>query len=208
MSIFSFFLSGIVLGFTQGCSPGPHSALVVSQTLRGSFRQGTLVAFAPVLATFPILLITIPLASFLSVYASGLGILALIGASYLFFIAFETFKTQEFQVGEMKSHAHPFWMGFNAALLSPHPYLFWSTAGATLLLGAYQAGATAAILFLVGFLGVFFLAKMILVFLSSRLKSGIQGKGFIVLMRSLSALLAIFAVMLCLDGFKLLGVSL
>lgn len=207
--ILSFFLSGVALGFTQGCSPGPHSALVVSETLRRNARKGSIVAFAPVIATIPILAITLPLAAFFSNYKLGLAILALIGGAYLLYIAWETARTSQFEVQDSNTAGrNPFWLGFNAALLSPHPYLFWSTAGATLLLGAYKAGLLAALLFLSSFLGVFFIAKLGLVFLASRLKSGVEGKGFVVLMRVLSLALVFFAVTLWVDAFKLMGVIL
>lgn len=203
----SFILSGIALGFTQGCSPGPHSALVVSQTLKGNMREGSLVAFAPVIATFPILAITLPFASFLSAHKTGLAVLALIGGLYLFFIAWETAKTNEFSIGNTNALQNPFWRGFNATLLSPHPYLFWSTAGATLLVTAYAAGSMAAALFLLSFLSVLLLSKLGLVLLANRLKAGVSGKGFVILMRVLAIVLVIFACSLWVDGLRLIGVQ-
>ena len=64
MSIWYFISSAAFLGFGQGWTPGPHSALVVSSAVQNGFRKAAWVAFGPVAATPIILGLTVPLASF------------------------------------------------------------------------------------------------------------------------------------------------
>ena len=51
-----FMTSGILLGLSGGLSPGPLTALVISQTLRFGAREGMLVALAPILTDGPLVL--------------------------------------------------------------------------------------------------------------------------------------------------------
>ena len=55
-SIYYFMTSGIVLGLSGGLSPGPLTALVISQTLRFGARGGMLVALAPILTDAPLVI--------------------------------------------------------------------------------------------------------------------------------------------------------
>lgn len=207
MTILSILLSGVLLGATQGGSPGPHSALLISETLKSGFQRGISIAFAPVVATFPILLITIPFASQIAQHRVGLGILALIGAIYLGFIGVGSFQSANLKTESLpKRPISPFWSGFNSTLLSPHPYLFWSTAGAALLVSAYENSLLTAVMFLFSFLFVFFLVKVALASVAHQMRANINGQAVKVFSRSLSVILILFALWLGIDGLKFLGV--
>jgi threonine/homoserine/homoserine lactone efflux protein len=179
--------------------------------LKRNIKEGAKVAFAPILATFPILLVTLPFVSFFSRNGYLLGTLSVAGGIYLLYLAFETWKPADLAslyITNETEGSSPFWMGFNAALLSPHPYLFWSTAGAALLIGAWKVGITAAAVFLTSFLGIFFVSKMLLVFIAARLKTSVHSRGLDFLLRSLSLVLFGFGLALFFESLRLFGVVL
>jgi len=151
-------LLGISYGFAAGISPGPLLALVITQTLKRGRRAGNLIALAPLLSDLPIVLLAIFLISRLP--HAAFGWLGIIGGLFAIYLGVETihgvWKQSHMKQEEIQAMGNE--SGSTSALLlraaatnalNPHPYLFWGTVGAQLLLRiAQKAGITGAIIFL------------------------------------------------------------
>jgi threonine/homoserine/homoserine lactone efflux protein len=93
-------------------------------------------------------------------------------------------------------------------LLSPHPWLFWITAGAATLARAMAESGLAAAMFLAGFYLLLVGSKLLLVWATAHSRAVLFGRAFRWIMRTLGMVLAGFAVLLWVEGCKhLFGLS-
>ncbi len=208
MAVLAFLYSGILLGLSQGFSPGPHSALVITQTLRFSLKEGIKVAVAPIVATIPILLLCGPIAALAARANLALGAISIVGALFLLKLGWENLSLQNFIV-EPGATAEPasFWRGAFTALLSPHPYLFWITIGTPQLVKGWALTPWTAVLFFLGFMTLFVLAKVALALLSLKLKKDTSASSILFIMRAMGIVMAGIGLAVGWDGLKLLGVA-
>ena len=202
----TLFASGCVFGLSGGFSPGPTTTLIVSQTLRFGVFDGLKVAIAPLLTDAPIIIASVLLVEQLSRFTPVLGVITLLGACFLAFLAIESFRTREVEAAESDVEPRSISKGFMVNLLNPHPYLFWFVIGAPKLLTASQIGVTPVILFLVGLYCCLVGAKMLVAILVGRSRTFLKSRGYLYVNRALGVVLALFAVFFLRDGLRFLGV--
>ncbi len=159
------FLLGAGLGWGAGIVPGPLHTLIMVTSIRKGFRAGATVAFAPPLADVPV----IPI-SLLVVGAMSDGIvrwLSLAGGLFVLWLGYDTIRT----AGEDGSADSPvgsdLLKGVVTNLLSPHPWLFWLTVGAPILVTAWSDTPQRAVAFLAGFYGLMVTTKVGVAYLAS-----------------------------------------
>lgn len=198
--------AGLVLGLSSGLAPGPLMALVISQTLRHGAREGSKVALAPLLTDAPIITIAVALASRASAIRPALAVLSFAGGVFVLYLAIVTVRPP--QPGSHSGPSAPgSWSkGALTNLLSPHPWLFWMTIGATILANAMMAGWGAAAVFLLLFYAMLIGAKLTLVWGVARSRAFLSGRSYRLILRTLAVLLAAFGMVLVRDGWRLLGV--
>lgn len=201
----AFLGAGIVLGVSAGFSPGPLFALVLSQTLRHGVREGIKVAASPLLTDLPIILASTLVLSRLSGYGALLGAVSLTGAAVLAHMAYGTFRAKRLETASSAAEPQSLMKGALVNLLSPHPYLFWLTIGAPMILKGWKTGPAAAVLFVAGFTGCLVGSKVALAVLAGRSSHLLGGKRYEYVMRVLGLLLFLFAGFLLRDGLRLLG---
>ncbi|GAA3229885.1 LysE family translocator [Actinocorallia longicatena] len=183
------FVLGASLGFGAGVAPGPLLAVLLSTTLRGGVRAGAKVAFAPIVTDLPIVVLALTVLAALPERAPS--VLALAGAAFVGVLAVETYRsarraTLDAEPGEENG------VLLRAALvnlLNPHPWLFWITVGAPLLLTAWTTGPLNAAALLLGFYGVFVLSKLTLAALVSQARGHLTESRYRNLLKATSALL-------------------
>ncbi len=181
-------LLGISYGFAAGISPGPLLALVITQTLKRGWRAGNLIALAPLLSDLPIVLLAVVLISRLP--HSAFGWLGIIGGLFVIYLGVETIyevwkqrNTQQEEIqpaSDEKSSTTTLLLRAAATnAFNPHPYLFWGTVGAQLLLRVgQQSGTSGAIIFLIGFYGLLVGSKLLLAFVVSRSRNWLRGRTY------------------------------
>ncbi len=201
----AFLGAGIVLGLSAGFSPGPLLALVLSHTVRHGVREGIRVAAAPLLTDLPIILVSTLVLSRIAGYGSLLGAVSLAGAVFLVYMAFETARARRPDPSAPDAEPQSLTRGAMVNALSPHPYLFWLTVGAPMILKGWETTPAAAVLFVIGFTGCLVGSKVLVAVLAGRSARLLSGRGYGYLMRALGFLLLLFAVLLLLDGLRLLG---
>ncbi len=203
--VMEFLGAGIVLGTSAGISPGPLLALVLSHTVRHGVGEGIKVAAAPLVTDLPIILVSTFILSRFTGYRGLLGLISLTGAGVLAWMAWETFQAKRQDPEEDSVPAlRSLMKGATVNALSPHPYLFWLTVGAPMILKGWTRTPAAGILFVVGFTGSLVGSKVIVAVLTGRSARSLDGKGYTLLMRVFGMLLLLFAILLAVDGLRAL----
>ena len=183
---------GVLLGLSSGLAPGPLLTLVVSETLRHGTRAGIAVALAPLLSDAPIILATLVLVHALTDQHLPLALLGLAGGCYLAWLGLQSVRFQGADL-TLGRPAASLLRGVIANLLNPSPYLFWLTVGASQVLAAWRQGWPAAAGFLVAFYGCLAGSKVLMALLLGRTRHLLRSRSYILLMRSLGAVLLLYA---------------
>ena len=201
----SFLLAGGVFGLAGGFSPGPTTTVVVSQTLRFGVLDGIKVAIAPALTDAPIIFVAVLLVGRLAKFEPVLGVISLLGAAFLLYLAFESFRVRGIEIDETDAEPRSITKGFMANLLNPHPYLFWFIIGAPKLIEASQRSWTTAVAFLAGLYVCLIGAKILVALLVGRSRSFLKSRGYVYVNRLLGLVLAGFSFFFLRDGLRFLG---
>lgn len=151
-----YLIQGLLLGLGVGLAPGPLLALVISASLRGGVSHGLRVALSPLITDLPIIVVSLFVLQ--QVNDSAIGFLSIVGAIVLVYFAYESWiagKTDpqkniniDISMGSTKTTL------FKAILtnfVNPSAWLFWMTAGGTLLTAGWNKGFWDALGFLFGF---------------------------------------------------------
>jgi threonine/homoserine/homoserine lactone efflux protein len=197
--------AGAAFGLAAGLSPGPLLALVVSQTVRHGPREGLKVAVAPLITDAPIILATVFLLTRISSDAL-LGAIALAGGAFVAWLGVESIRTTRLETGGDGAPPRSWRQGAVVNALSPHPYLFWITVGAPILVSASSAGLAGPLAFLAGFYLCLVGSKVAIALAVGASRGALTGRAYPWIMRILGAILLVFAVLLVREGLILLGV--
>jgi len=200
-----YLVSGIFLGVAAGVSPGPLLALVITETLMHSRKEGILVAIAPVVTDVPIIAVTMYILSKLSNSDTILAILSLAGAVFIGYIAYESIMTRDVNLGIHQVKPQSIRKGVITNFLSPHPYLFWMTIGAPTVLKAFQVNIASAVSFIAGFYVLLVGSKVLIALLVDRSKNFLKSRTYIYIIRATGIILLCFAVLFLKDGLRMLG---
>ena len=199
-----FLSTGITLGLSAGFSPGPLSTLVISHSLRHGTKEGLKVAIAPFFTDVPIVLVSIFVLAQLRDSHTAFGLISLLGAAVLFYLAYESFRADQVKVELGSAEARSLGKGALVNFLSPHPYLFWLTIGGPKVVEAWAQSPLKAAGFLGGFYVCLVGSKMLMAFIAARSKELLAGKAYRYVMRILGAALLILALVLLKEGLVFL----
>ncbi len=205
MEPLTFFFAGSIFGLAGGFSPGPTTTVVVSQTLRFGVLDGIKVAIAPALTDAPIILVAVLLVGQVARFEPVLGIISLLGAAFLLYLAFESFRVRGIDIDNTAVDPRSISKGFMANLLNPHPYLFWFVIGAPKLIEAAGISWMTAAAFLAGLYVCLIGAKILVAFLVGRSRTFLKSRGYIYVNRILGAVLAGFSILFLRDGIRFWG---
>ena len=135
----SYVFLGFSLGLSAGLAPGPLLALVIQRTLRHGVASGLRIAIAPLLTDLPIVILAILVISRLpEIWLHGMMAL---GGLFVLWLAVEAWRETAdafSQDVETPSAQQDFLRGMMVNFLNPHPYLFWGTVGAPLVIQAWN----------------------------------------------------------------------
>ncbi len=169
-------LLGLSLGWAAGIAPGPLNTLILATALRDGFRAGATIAVAPLVADLPVVPVAVWLVGSLPVGAvralSGLGALVLI------WMAYDVIRRADPSTGAQSEPRRNLWRGVAANLANPHPWLFWISVGAPILVGAWESGPWRAAAFLAGFYALLVGTKVVLALLVSRGRRILDGAWY------------------------------
>ena len=144
--------AGLAFGLGAGVSPGPLLGLVITSTLQRGFGAGLRVAIAPLLTDAPIIAVAVLVVSSISddvVRVIGIGGGAVVVGLGIWTVlsARRPFDDSQKDAGD----AGDVWRGVIVNVMSPHPWVFWLTAGGPLLVSAWRRSPAVGVLFAAGF---------------------------------------------------------
>lgn len=208
--ITSYLLQGLALGFGSGLSPGPFLALVIAASLRGGFRNGSVVALSPLVTDLPIILACITVLS--RIPARGVAVLSLAGAAVLGWYAYEAFRDartvslQELRTGSaaVQPARHALRQGVIANFLNPSPWMFWITIGGPLVTRSWSSGPLATAAFVVPFYTLLIGSKVAIAAAVGAGRSRLSDVGYRRLLSGAGLLLVGLAVTLLRSGIATL----
>ena len=201
----NFLAAGALLGLSAGFAPGPLFTLVISETLKHNTKAGIKVALAPALTDVPIIFITLYILAKLTHFETVVGVITLVGGGLVLYLGYECLRTKgvSFSIQEIKSESLK--KGVIVNMLSPHPYLFWFSVGAPVILKASNHSFYSAAAFLTSFYVLLIGSKIFIAIVVGKSRSFLKGKAYLMTMRLLGVGLLIFAVFLFRDGLRLIG---
>lgn len=193
---------GLIVGLTAGLTPGPLTALVLTQTLRYGTREGLKVAVAPLITDLPIIAAAFLFGRSLGDNRYWIGALNLLGASVLLYLAYEAFVAQEPQAAQATEATRSVGKAVVANLTNPNPYLFWLAIGVPTLQRASEVGPGAVAAFTFALYTCLVGSMMLLAYLAGLGKGVLAGRAYRLTLRTLSLMLVAFAVSFLLNGLK------
>ncbi|UCB45741.1 MAG: LysE family translocator [Spirochaetota bacterium] len=201
-----FLTSGIVFGSVAGITPGPLLALVISETIKHDRRKGISVAFAPLITDLPIVFASVFILAKLAHYQLILGIISIAGATFICYLAYESFRVKGIELCGSEGGVRSLRKGIITNLLNPSPYIFWITVLAPTTIRAYTINIVAAVFFVLGFYLFLIGSKIIVSVIVDKSKRFIKDRVYLYIIRSLGVALLVFAFLFIRDGLKFLGI--
>lgn len=150
--------TGFALGLGSGVAPGPLTGLTISTTMRLGIGAGLRIAVAPLISDTIIIVLSLTLVSQLP--QTAISILGVIGAVVVAFFGVEILisarKAQTPAAGTAKvphrlDRFPVVLQGAAINFLNPAPWIFWVTAGSTLLVGFWRESPISAVAFTIVF---------------------------------------------------------
>jgi threonine/homoserine/homoserine lactone efflux protein len=200
----SALLSGAGLGFAAGVSPGPLLALVVSQTLAHSVREGIKVALAPVLTDLPILFAVLFLMRELADRAVLMAAISLCGGLFLAWQGWQSLTWKAGAAIRAGDEPHSLRKGVAVNLLNPYTYLFWTTVGGPLLVRSAELGWAEPLAFAAGFFGSIVGAKVAVAAIAGRSRQFLAGRAYRAVMRLLGLALVAYGALFVREAWRYL----
>ncbi|MGA5131362.1 LysE family translocator [Streptomyces olivoreticuli] len=196
---------GVALGFSAGISPGPLLALVLSGTLRGGLGVGLRVAAVPLITDLPVIILSVTVLSVLPGRAVSAG--GVIGGLFLAWLAASTIhESRTAEIPAVREAAviraegrRTLRQGVLTNLLSPHPWVFWLTTGAPLLVAAWRDSPPGAGGFLLGFYALLVGSKAALALIVARARHRIGTRGYRLLLGGSGVLLLAASALLLVE---------
>ena len=151
--------TGLSIGLGSGVAPGPLTGLAISTTLRSGLRSGLQIAIAPLISDSIIIFLSLTLVSQLpETTITALGIIgAIVVAAFGVEVLLSARRMRNDEVdmaSKETSKLQRLPIAAQGALINfvnPAPWIFWITAGSTILIGFWGESPNQAILFLVAF---------------------------------------------------------
>lgn len=200
----AFLVSGLVLGLSAGLSPGPMLTLVIFQTLKHGIKEGVKVALAPLLTDAPIVIVSLFLLARMSNMKLVLGLVSMLGAIYLFYLAYESIRFKGAGLNNEAVKPQSIKKGVMVNFLNPNPYMFWISIGGPLVIKASQAHVAASFIFIVPFYVALVGSKCMVALISGNSRGFLKSRHYVLTIRALGCALVVFGILFLRDSLKYL----
>jgi len=198
----SFILSGIVLGFSAGISPGPLLTLVISETVKKNAAAGILVAASPLITDAPIIAAAYYFSSIFKDSSYFISFISILGGAYLLHLGVSSFKTMDVRKSGEKDLGSSLKKGTIANFLNPSPYIFWITVGIPILSESHKNSMESALCFILFFYVLLVGTKVILAFFCSKFRNYLNSTVYTIVMKATGVLLICYAFLFFKEGFS------
>jgi threonine/homoserine/homoserine lactone efflux protein len=199
-----FLISGILLGFASGISPGPLLAMTISESLQHGSRAGIKVAVSPFITD--ILIVSVILFFLLKFenYDPVIAMISLAGSFYLIYLGISSLRTKSVDIDIKTVKTDSLKKGVIVNFLSPHPYLFWIAIGGPILFKTLDAGVSSSFLFVAGFYALLVGSKIVIAMLVGKSRNFLRSNYYLYIIRSMGLVYVVFAFYFLKQGLELL----
>jgi len=134
-----------------------------------------------------------------------IGVISLLGAGYLIYLAWDNLKvkTSILEAGSAKKGALKRALVTN--FLNPHVYVFWFSVGGPIILRSLAVHVSATVLYLVGFFVLLIGSMVSITYVVHKSKAFIASRYYVYFVRALGIVLILFALVLVSEGLTLLA---
>jgi threonine/homoserine/homoserine lactone efflux protein len=122
------------------------------------------------------------------------------------FLSYESLQTNPVELTVRETEPNSLKKGAIVNALNPHPYLFWFSVGAPIMVKAHEQSVFGAIAFLASFYLFLVGGKIFIALVVGKSRAFLAGNIYVWTMRSLGVLLFVFDLLLFRDGLKLTGI--
>lgn len=157
-TMLTYFLQGLTLGFAAGAQPGPFQAFLINQSISRGWRKTLLMGLAPLISDGPIVIATLFLLSRVSDWFQRT--LQIVGGLFVLYLAYNAYQTWKNFKTDLPPVLPPrnndLMRAATMNLLSPGPYIFWSTVIGPLVIQAWEISFWSAL----SLVGIFYAAML------------------------------------------------
>ena len=201
-----YLLQGLLLGLQGGVSPGPFTTLVISESLAHGRGAGLKCSLAPLISDPPVVLLSLTVLDQLSGTDAILGVISLLGAVMLSWVAWKCFAVKPEQFENPNASASSLWKAVGVNLLNPNPYIFWMTIiGPLCLAAARKDGIASAAIFIASFYVGLVGCKMSLAIVAGGARHRLNTRWLVIANRLLGMAMLAFVVWFAWSGWKMLA---
>jgi threonine/homoserine/homoserine lactone efflux protein len=160
----NWLIFGMSYAFACVVQPGPFQAFLFSQSLTNGWRKTIPLVFAPLISDLPIIILVLLVLT--KVPHEALLILQCFGGLFLFYLAFNAFRTwRTFSQSDNKDSFYQknLFKAIIVNLLNPAPYLGWSLVMGPLLIKCWYENPLNGIVLLIAFYGSMIIYSVIMI---------------------------------------------
>jgi threonine/homoserine/homoserine lactone efflux protein len=136
LELLQLFIAGSALGLSLAMPPGPINALMAAESAQGKAMRGFVVGLGAMTADTIFLIVSYTLGSLVSIEGPIRGVLYLISAGILAYLAYVTFISRKKGIGGVASGRRlhlPYVMGLSIGLTNPLQIAWWLSVGLSLI---------------------------------------------------------------------------
>ena len=198
--------AGLSIGLASGVAPGPLTGLAISTTLRSGLPSGLRIAIAPLISDSTIIFLSLTLVSQLP--DGAIKILGIVGAIVVAAFGVEVLFSAKRMLNnkvDMESKEPKrlqrlpvVAQGALINFLNPAPWIFWITAGSTILIGFWRESPSQAMLFLIAFYTTLIGAKVAIILALAATRHRMSARTYRLILTGSGVLLLVTAAILIL----------
>ncbi|RJQ32928.1 MAG: hypothetical protein C4562_02045 [Actinobacteria bacterium] len=170
----NYILIGCLLGISAAITPGPLTALIIAQTIKGSLKNGIMVALSPIFSD--LLIAPVIMLILAKIPEKITNILSVIGGMVVIFYGISTIYRRHIETKPTSTQS--LYKGILINISNPHPYIFWSAIAGPLTIKAYEISVILSISFIAAFYFVFIGLAIGLVYLVHKGKDLFHSKYY------------------------------
>ncbi len=194
---------GATIGLAAGVSPGPMLFLTITSALRSGARAGVIVACAPLFSD--IVVVTVTLVVLGQMTDLVLSVIGVVGGLFVGWLGVRTWleaRTASLRQAGDQPRGSTFVAlreGVVVNLLSPRPWIAWTTALGPLTLAAWREEPASAVVFVFAFYALLVGAKVALALLAGQGRRRLTDPGYRNALRVAGGLLVATGVVLLVE---------